>query len=88
MVKRIVKGHVREIFNEEEKLSNARMEICRACPLYIETFIGEICNRYKWINPETGEVSDEEKESYVRGCGCRLNAKTRNPEDTCVINKW
>lgn len=84
----IIKGHVNEIFNNNEELYQARISICEQCPLITYTNLGPICNNKLWINPKTNETSEEAKKGYVRGCSCRLNAKTRNKDNHCIINKW
>lgn len=83
----IANGHIKEVFNINEDLSKSRLKICYACPLYSKR-LGGLCNNDLWLNVNTGEVSSVEKEGYIRGCGCRLLAKTRLPEATCMAGKW
>lgn len=83
----ILNGHVNEILNNNEDLFNERMKICRRCPLYIATKLGPMCNNKLWID-KNSNISKEEKKDYVRGCGCRLDAKLRVPHAKCIINKW
>jgi hypothetical protein len=87
-VKDIVKGHINELLNVNEELAEKRLAICEACPLGIQTSLGLICNNNLWINPETEEISTYSRSGYVRGCGCRLAAKTTLEDNHCIINKW
>jgi hypothetical protein len=87
-MKNIIKGHVNEMINSEEELYNERISICKSCMLYKHTVLGPICNSNLYLNTETQDVSTTEKPGYTRGCGCRLNAKTRIPESSCPVNKW
>ena len=87
-IKDIIEGHVNELFDKHDKLSEERLSICRKCPLIKESSFGPICDSNKWINPRTGEVSDTPKLNYKRGCACRLNAKTRLIHNHCIILKW
>ena len=88
MIKDIIEGHVNELFDRNKEFYEHRMDICRECPLYKESMIGPMCNNKLWLNTSTGEVSTYEKRGFGRGCGCRLNAKTRNPNNRCPNNKW
>jgi len=40
------------------------------------------------MNPETLEVSETPKEGFKRGCGCRVQAKTRLPYAKCPLDRW
>ena len=85
----IIKGHTKEVFNREKSLFETRMKICNECELMThDKILGNICNRKKWLNIKTGEVSDTKKDGFFNGCGCRLNAKLRIKEAECPINKW
>ena len=64
------------------------MAICNNCPLLINKWYGKVCNRDLWYNPKTKALSSEEQEDYIRGCGCRLEAKTRDLDSECPMNKW
>lgn len=81
-----------ELLGKGQDLYEARIEICKECPLYIETmydgYFGEICNPKLYINPETGDVKEFPQVDYVRGCGCRLRAKTRLDYEKCPANFW
>ena len=74
-------------FNYMVKEQGTVMSICKECPLYSEKY-GGYCDPKLWINPRTGQVSDVEMVGWVKGCGCRLMAKTRNKNNHCVLNKW
>lgn len=66
-----------------------RRKICHACPLYKYVLgQGAICNPDIYFNPETGDVSLEEKEGYVSGCGCSLKSKIKDIESSCPLGKW
>lgn len=83
----IANGHIKEAFDINTELSKSRLKICYSCPLYSTKF-GGLCNNRLWLNVNTGDVSEYQKEGYVRGCGCRLQAKTRLPNAKCIIGKW
>ena len=61
-----------------------RLAICRKCPI----FNNGKCNSNLWLNPDTDEVSTYAKIGYIRGCGCILNVKTKNPHNHCIAGKW
>ena len=84
----IIKGHWNELFNKQERLHKERMAICNSCPLFTEASYGKICNQNLYINPKTDEFSTYFKEGYIKGCGCRLDAKTRDPGSLCPAKKW
>lgn len=86
-VKNIIRGHINELLNENEDLSEKRLKICVECPIYSPRY-GGLCNNNLWIDPETETVSIYERDGYVQGCGCRLKAKTTLPNAKCIINKW
>ncbi len=87
MITDIIKGHANEFLGLNEDMSQKRLAICKKCPIYSPSY-GGLCNSDLYINPETGRISFEAKEGYVRGCGCRLKAKTTLPNSHCIINKW
>lgn len=85
----ILTGHTNELFGLNTNISEARLRICKKCPLYkVSSLLGEICNSKLWYNPNTGDVSIDKKDGYVRGCGCRLRAKTTIYNATCPAKKW
>lgn len=86
-VGQIIHGHVNEMLGLNKNISQERMKICYSCPLY-STKLGGLCNNRLWLNIETGDVSVTPKKGYQRGCGCRLNSKTRLPEAECPLGKW
>lgn len=83
----IINGHTKELLNLGEDLSKSRLHICYSCPLYSNK-LGGICNSKLWLNVNTGDVSTTAKPGYVRGCSCRLNAKTRLTNAACPAGKW
>lgn len=88
MIKDIITGHVNELFDRNAEFHEKRMAICEKCPLYKSTLVGPMCNRELYLDTSTGLVSSYPKEGYRKGCGCRLDAKTRNPKNRCPVNKW
>ena len=83
----IVKGHVNELLGLNTDLSQQRMKICKECPIYSPK-LGGICNNNLYLDPSTGNVSITLKNGYIRGCGCRLSAKTTLPNASCPADKW
>lgn len=85
----IIDGHLKELFNQEQALYEQRIEICRNCKIMTKDKVfGEICDKKKWLNPNTGALSLVPIDGYINGCGCRLSAKTRLPDATCPLKKW
>jgi len=86
----IVRAHIKEALNQGLPLSEARMKICRTCPLFDQGVFGPICNPNLYLNPITNETSYIVKQGFTKGCGCRLNAKTRIEDAECPMNppKW
>ena len=83
----IVNGHVNELLGLNKDISKERMKICQKCPLF-STKYGGLCNNKLYIDPTTNDVSVRPKDGYVRGCGCRLQAKTSLLNAKCIIDKW
>ena len=83
----IIKGHVNELLGLNKDISKERLKICKQCPLYLEDYGGQ-CNPRLYLNPETGEVSNKFRQGFYKGCGCRLQAKTRLPGASCPATKW
>lgn len=86
-IKDIIDGHIKEFCSINEELSKSRMQICRKCPIFSKK-MGGICDSKLWINPNTDEISVSKQPGYIRGCGCRLNSKTRLPNAVCIADKW
>jgi hypothetical protein len=85
----IISGHIKELLNQEQDLFNERIKVCRECKLLTkDRILGEICDKHKWINPKTGELSLIQIDGYINGCNCRIMAKTRVPEAHCPLKKW
>jgi len=88
-LKRVITGHLNELLNINKDLGTERMEICKRCPLLkITEEWGPICNSELYLNVQTNETSETPKENFKKGCGCRLNAKTRDKESHCPLKKW
>jgi len=83
----IIEGHLNELLKNNEELSERRLKICSTCPIAKQTATGIMCDSSKWIN-RYGEVVTKETTGYVRGCGCRMLAKTTLENARCVVNKW
>lgn len=83
----IIHGHWNELTGRNEDISQNRLKICYACPIYSPK-LGGMCNNKLWLNVITGDVSTEPKEGYKRGCGCRLQSKTRLANAVCPLGKW
>jgi hypothetical protein len=79
----IIEGHVNELVDMNKTVKDVRMEICKKCPLYKMSNLGPICNNRLYMNSE-GEISTNPRPGYKRGCGCRLNAKTRLDRAVCA----
>lgn len=75
------------IIKSIEEIAEYRMSICQRCPVY-STKYGGLCNNKLWFNPETNDVSTSSKIGYIRGCGCLLESKVKNPDAVCVAEKW
>lgn len=87
MIKQIVQGHIREFLDLNTDLKDKRLQICYMCPLY-SNVLGGVCNSKLYLNPITGDVRTTEEKGYYRGCGCRLQAKTRLEQESCPASKW
>lgn len=83
----IVRGHVNELLGLNKDISQERMKICKVCPLFLNS-MGGMCNPKLYLNPQTGDVSTKYKDGYGKGCGCRLQAKTKLPNAHCPNDKW
>lgn len=84
---KIIQGHANELLGRNSDISELRMKVCQRCPIFYNN-MGGICNPHLYIHPDTEDVSVYEKPGYVKGCGCRLQAKTRLIDAKCIINKW
>lgn len=85
---KIIKGHLNEVMGNNDSLYEKRIAICKACPLFKQTKTGPVCNPKLYLDPVTNEYSMIEREGYFKGCGCRLNAKTRDEDSKCPSSKW
>ena len=83
----IIEGHLNELLKKNETLSESRLAICAVCPIGKQTAMGIMCDSTKWINKD-GKVSQEEMPGYIRGCGCRMSAKSTLEHAKCTIGKW
>lgn len=63
-----------------------RLAICGKCPLFIRD--SEVCNPGKWMNPTTREVSTRSKTGFIKGCGCLISRKARQPGSHCHLGLW
>ena len=69
-------------------ITEQRLAICKACPLYKEGPYGATCNSSKYISPDGKDWSWIKKAGYKKGCGCSINRKTANPNAKCIIGLW
>lgn len=76
------------MLNYEEKLRDSRIAVCLQCPLHQYVSIGLICNSQYYLDPITDTISSYPKPGYYKGCGCRLEAKTRVKNENCPAKKW
>ena len=83
----IVEGNINRALNRNEDLAEKRLQICYSCPLYSTKFGGK-CNNKLWLNPITGDVNVEQKDGYVKGCGCIILSKVRATNAHCPADKW
>lgn len=75
------------IKNTIEDIAEYRLNICYKCPIY-STRMGGLCNNKLWLDPKTNDVSTSKKSGYIRGCGCLLKSKVKNPDSSCIADKW
>lgn len=86
-IKNIVVGHINELVGNNKSISEQRLEICLKCPMLLKTPIGLLCNPNLYIN-KNNEISNVNKDGFVRGCSCRVHAKTSVSNEHCIVNKW
>jgi hypothetical protein len=85
----ILQGHIRELVGNNNDLSESRLAICKECPIFImSSNWGPMCDGTKYINEDGTQWSWARLKGYTKGCGCRLQAKTRIPDKHCIINLW
>ena len=63
-----------------------RLDICKKCPICDTN--NWVCKATLYLNPETNDVSTYAKAGYIKGCGCALLIKTKNPNKHCPAKKW
>ena len=69
--------------------SEQRLAICKKCPLCkTDPTFGPTCDSSKWMNKVTGETSRIPHTGWIKGCGCKLQWKTRNLTSHCIAGKW
>ena len=89
-LKDIIKGHMKEFTNDNDELAQERLAKCKTCPLFLLTPVGPICNpnRYYDNDKEQAYAYQNDEVTRIKGCGCRLNAKTRLEDATCPRKLW
>jgi hypothetical protein len=87
-MKGILKAHIKELLNQGVPLFEERMKICKVCPLYDTGPFGPICNPNLYLNPTTNKFNYIGGSGFTKGCGCRLNAKTRDKDAHCPSQLW
>lgn len=88
-MKDIIQGHINEVVGNNKELQLYRLSICEECELFVKK--SKQCNPFIWVNITSGETTRKKMKGHkdwVRGCGCRLKAKTTLPNAKCPINKW
>lgn len=83
----IIKGHTNELLGLNKNIAEERMNICKQCPIYSPKY-GGLCNNALYFDPETNDVSTKKLLGYIKGCGCRLKAKTTLKDAHCPADKW
>jgi hypothetical protein len=69
------------MWNNEQSLSQQRLQVCRACPFVRNTpAVGLTCG--KLLRPEYDQYGNK------LTCGCVLAAKTIMPNQHCPQKKW
>ncbi len=63
-----------------------RLDICESCPLFVSDT--GVCNPGLWMNPNSMETSHKAKAGYVKGCGCLITRKIRQPNSHCHLGRW
>lgn len=87
-LKEILKGHIKEMTNDNQELFEKRMAVCKQCPLFKMSKAGPICNPTLYLNKSSNIAYETDGPNRTKGCGCRLNAKARLDESVCPANKW
>ena len=87
-VGQIAEGWTNRVLNREQELVNKRLPICLKCPLHTDTIGGGKCDRNKWYNPETKDLSTEYHPGYISACGCPHEAALRVASKKCPLDKW
>lgn len=68
-------------------LWESRIRICKNCPIYSPNNEG-ICSNSLYLNPQTGEVSTNPLDGYIKGCGCKIKLKAKLETEKCPAGKW
>lgn len=63
-----------------------KIKICEECPIYSPA--RAICNPKLYLNPDNNDVRTTPKNGYIKGCGCAIKIKARNPHNHCIAGKW
>ncbi len=86
-----------------EEIAKGRLSKCDKCPaMRVSKALGKRCSPKQLIkhidssNPDLPAVLRQKGlnfkiisgEVWVYGCGCRLGAKTRTPNEECPAGKW
>lgn len=95
-IRAVYTGARNMVYKQEdvERMSEQRLEICRQCPLYtsindLQGGEGNNSLKHEYCDPKkTTEIVKRGNPVTIRGCGCNLSVKTRNPTDTCPAGKW
>lgn len=89
-VGQIAEGWAKDALNLGDKeLREARMAICKTCPLLgYSPILGEICDSKKCLDVNTNTLVSYPGDGIVCGCGCSLRRKQILPNAKCTLGKW
>ena len=84
--KQIVEGWTNYALGKEQELSEARMKICRECPLYNKDT--DRCDARKCWDTINNKLVSTPGKGIICGCGCVMRAATKSINIKCVLSKW
>ena len=67
-------------------MQEERFSICRKCGIF--NVSKETCNEFLYINPKNNDISTQQKDGYIKGCGCYIPTKIKRESNHCPANKW
>lgn len=87
MIEKFLDEDVSKKLGLDKDYIEIRQQICEKCPIFSSNH-GGICNSNLWINPENDDISFEERDGFIQGCGCILRFKWNNSTAKCIAGKW